>query len=270
MSDQEHEEIQVLDIDPAEQQAADEARAEIEVEARKFGWRGKEEFDREPANWVDADRFMELPQTQVKMQRDEIKQLREEMAERDKTLDRIQATSRQAVESVRAQEQAKYQADLDAIQAKQLQAVEEGDTEAYKAAEEQRERLQQPSQQTGPDPVVADYRASNEWAQDPALWGEAAMAVNYMPNLGSVTPAEQLEFAEATMKRRYPHLFAAQEPAPKPAAPARVDSGGLGFGQPKKGFHNLPADAQKVAREMVEDGIFKSVEDYAKAYMEQN
>jgi hypothetical protein len=50
---------------------------------------------------------------------------------------------------------------------------------------------------------------------------------------------------------------------------SKVDSGGMGVVGHKKGTNSLPPEALAAARDFVEMGIFKSVEDYAKHYHAQ-
>jgi len=87
-------------------------QVEAEGEARKYGWKAKEEFDLAPEGWVDANRFLELPSTQVKMLRDTRKQLERELRERDEKLSGIERTARTAVEAARKQERERYEAQL--------------------------------------------------------------------------------------------------------------------------------------------------------------
>lgn len=262
------EEVTAPEQTPEEQ----EARQKLEEEARKYGWRPKEDFDRDPDNWIDADRFMDLPQTHVKMQRDEIKSLREKLNGYDGQLENIKRTAQQAAENARKQERERYESELEQVRRAQVQAAEEADSERFRqlqSREDQiRERMSAP-QEAAPkiDPDVAKYRQENEWTQNPALWQEAVQAVNLMPNLSRATTQQQIEFAETTMRQKYPHMFKAAESAP---SAAKVDGGGLGLGGRKaKGIRDLPPEARSAGEEFVAEGFFKSMDDYAKSYFEQ-
>ena len=80
---------------------ADDARKEIEDAARKYGWRPKGEFDRDPSGWVDADRFLELPATRLKMTNDAKRELERELKNRDERLARIDEHFRRYVDDGR-------------------------------------------------------------------------------------------------------------------------------------------------------------------------
>jgi len=241
----------------------------IEEEARALGWRPKEEFDRDPENWVDADRFMEMPKTQLRVSRDLNKAISDKLDAAEKAreadMQAVKAANKAAMDRVRQQEQARYEEQLAAIRSEKTKAVELADVDAYQNLEAQEAKLKPPEQEAPESyPEVDKYRAENEWTQNPLLWKEAAEAVNFMPNRDQATPQQQLAFAERAIRDKYPHKF--QAPAPKPS---RVDSGGLG-GAPvtrrQKGASDLPADVRKVAAEFVEEGVYDSVDQYAADY----
>ncbi|WP_290688539.1 hypothetical protein [Haematobacter sp. UBA3484] len=260
--------------DVVQTEGQDQERVALEAEAKKYGWRAREESDIPDDRWVDADRFMELPSTQLKASRDQNRELSRKLDEQGQLIAGFSNTMREAVETSRRQERERaeqeYNSRLSEIQNAQRTAVENGDVAAYEAAERQRQQIHPPRQeQRGPASEIVEYRQKNEWAQDPALWDEAARAVNFMPNLDRATPAEQMAYAEATMKRRYPHMF--QQEQPQQRAPSRVDGGGLGGGvrRDTKGWDSLPVEAKAMGREFIAEGTFKTEADYAKAFYSQ-
>lgn len=272
----EQEEDQIEEIEVEEDEQPDEPEAveqqpepdpEAEAEARKYGWKPKSEFTLAPDGWVDAKRFLELPSTQNKVLRDEMRGMKETFAER---LERLDSANKQAMQRALERQKEEHKKAMADIQRQQREAVESGDVDRWDDLERQKSEMKPPQaeqpQQTGPVPEVQAYREKHDWAKDPALWGEAAQAVNFMPNLENATPAQQLEFAEGVMKRKYPHLFQTQE-APKTRS--RVDSGGLAGGNRGKGVNALPSEAMAAAKEFVDQGVYKSVEDYAKDYWAQ-
>jgi len=271
-------EVEATEIDPAEQQATDEARQKAEEEARKYGWRGKDEFDREPANWVDAERFMELPQTHVKMLRDETRDLKAQLERGAQEIEGIRRMSRVAVDEARKQAEAQYERDLAVIRAGQRKAVEDMDTERFDALAQREAQLRQNAPQAAPVDApqvdqaeiakVEAYKRDNEWTQNPIIWGQVMSAIDNSPEVMALPADKQIEYADKMVRQSYPHLFAA--PEPKPAAVQRVDGGGLGLGAKRsKGANDLPSEAAKIGKEFVEEGIFKSLDDYAKQYFAQ-
>lgn len=264
-------------IEERAQDAPPQQEDDLEVEARKYGWKPKEEFDLEPDGWVDAEKFLSFPKTQLKMRNDTIRDLRKEIEEGKKQaaeeFDRIKATNKVALERVRKQEQERFDAEMSRIREGKRQAVEVADTDAFDRLDAQEKALKPPApvepQQAGPDPLVAKYRAENEWAQDPALFNDAVQVVQAALNSGMqfADTQAQLDYAEKAIQRRYPHMFQKPEtPAPR----SKVDPGGMGLGAKRgKGAADLPPEAAKIAKEFVEEGIFKSVDDYAKDYWAQ-
>ena len=269
-----------LDIEPEIDApvAPDPEQIEAEGEAKKYGWKPKEAFDLAPDGWVDAKRFLELPSTQNKALRDTKRDLERRLEEADAArkadIEGVRAASKAAVEAVRKQEQDRYTAELAAIQQRQREAVGMADTQRFDALEKQKSQLrppapvwQEPAPTPAQDPVISDYIAKNDWAQDDALREEGARAIDAAQRSGRQFNGygEQLAYAESVMKRKYPHMFQAAEPT-RPTQ-SRVDGGGLGGSSRRaKGGDDLPADVRAIGKEFVAEGVFKSLDDYAKSY----
>jgi hypothetical protein len=275
----ETEEIERVEDTPPEPSPEELAqRQEMEAEAKKYGWRPKEEFDRAPEGWVDAERFMELPQTHVKMLRDETRDLKAQLERGAQEIEGIRRMSRVAVDEARKQAEAQYERDLAVIRAGQRKAVEDMDTERFDALAQREAQLRQNAPQAAPVDApqvdqaeiakVEAYKRDNEWTQNPIIWGQVMSAIDNSPEVMALPADKQIEYADKMVRQSYPHLFAA--PEPKPAAVQRVDGGGLGLGAKRsKGANDLPSEAAKIGKEFVEEGIFKSLDDYAKQYFAQ-
>lgn len=256
-------------------EAAPAPDPEIETEARKYGWRPKEEFTRDPDGWVDASRFLELPATHVKMLRDQNKAMEQERRELREQLSGISRATEAALQRQREQDRAAFEARLAAIREEQRQAVETADVERYTAARQREERLAQSApQQAQPQvhPDVASYMASNEWTKDPEMFRFAVDAVENGPGIKSLPPARQLAWAEQQVRSVFSDRFPAPAPSapPPPAQPAqsRVDGGGLA-GLRRSVAESLPAEAREIGLGFVKDGLFKNLEEYAAAYNKQ-
>lgn len=262
---EEVEEVQEVQEAPPEPNPAED-------EARKYGWKSKDEFDLPPEGWVDADRFLELPSTQNKALRDtqrslekQIKSLEENTESFEERTRRIEATYQDAMKRQRERDKAEYEAKLAEITEGQRRAVEEADTEQFERLQQKKEALQPPKaeQDEGPqqDPDVAKYRASNKWTEDAILWDFAVQAVQRNPAIQAQSATEQLKYAEQVTKEYFPQKFE----APKPQV-QKVDPGGLAAPAKPRGVNALPAEAKAAGRAFVEDGIFKDMEEYAKSY----
>ena len=67
------------------------------------------------------------------------------------------------------------------------------------------------------------------------------------------------------LRQKYPHLF-----QPQQAAASRVEGGGLATrARNGKGADDLDAETRKIAKELVDEGVYKNVAEYAKDYWAQ-
>lgn len=248
-------------------------QVEAEGEARKYGWKAKEEFDLAPEGWVDANRFLELPSTQVKMLRDTRKQLEREIRERDEKISGIERTAKTAVEAARKQERERYEAQLAELKTNQRKAAEVGDVETFDrlAAQEAQMRQKAPEvpvrEEAKPQlaPEISDYMAANTWTKNPQAIAFAREAIDRNPEVMMLPPIKQVQWAEKKVQEYFPELF----DKPK-APPARVDGGGLGIPRRSgKSAADLPADVRAIGKEFVEQGLFKDLDAYAKDYFAQ-
>lgn len=244
---------------------------EAEAEARKYGWRDKSEFTLAPDGWVDATRFLELPSTQLKMTRDLKRELERELKSRNEKDAKLERTAQIALEKVRQQERERYEQQLREIEAQKRAAVEMADTEAFDRAERARQGLKAP-ETIEPAPrqeQVPEYIAKAEWLKDPHAYQFAFNAIESNPVIQGLPPERQIAWAAAEAKKFFPELFSADQEQPQQQRSARVDSGGLGFRPRTKGADDLPQDVRKVGEMYVNEGIYKSISEYAEDYFKQ-
>lgn len=251
--------------------AAEEAQArqDIEAEARKYGWKPREEFTLDPDRWTPAERFMELPATQAKIARDDAKAAREEAKRLAAELDKTKRSALDAVKAVQEQAEASYRAKLEEIEREKVAAVETADSDAYKAAVAREKALKPPPQVNAEEPrgdLTASLHDKKPWLTDPVLRGQAAQIIDRALAAGESVPppsdiVAHVEFAEKRLARYYPHLFKA-EPAAQQRS--RVESGGLAGGGSRDAASGLSAEQREAARIFVERGVFKSVDEYAR------
>jgi hypothetical protein len=264
----EGQDVEVHAVTPPEPEAqAPERDPELEAEARKYGWKPKDEFTLAPDGWMDADRFLEAPATRFKRERDTRKATEKELAEVREQLSRVAKVTEQTVAAREAQIRADYEARWQRLQAEKVEAVETADVEKFKAVEAQEQRLRQsqPAQPAARAPEVTSFLGTVPWGSDEAKVEVAKRIIDTTPGALALPTAKQLEIADRKMREFYPELYEVTPPAPP-----RVDGGGLGGARRgPKGADDLPADVRKVGKEFVEQGLFKSLGDYAKKYWEQ-
>jgi hypothetical protein len=258
-------------------EAAAAAEAEAAAEARKYGWKPKEEFNLAPEGWVDAKRFLELPSTMVKQLRDQKRDLDRQLKERDERLERIGGVTQQAIERVRQQERQQYEAKIAEFERAKREAAELGDVTKYDQLSEQQRSVKPPAPIAAPVAApaneVQEYLKTTKWAADPAAMTLARGLIDSDPAALTLPPLRQVQWAERKLKEYYPDYFdtpAATATATVPGK-ARVDAGGLGVITQKRGrtADDLPADARSVGQSFVKDGLFKTLDEYAAAYFEQ-
>lgn len=237
-------------------------------EARKYGWKDKDEFTLAPDGWVDAERFLELPSTQLKMVRDTKRELEKQLKERDEQFSRIERTSMTAIERVRQQERERYDQQVRDLEAQKRAAVETADTEAFDRAEQARQKLRPPVIEEVPQ-KQPDYLEAATWTKDPAAAAFAFRLVEDNPRIKYLPPERQVAWAATQVKEHFPELFDEPKQEQAPPRSARVDGGGLGFKTRTRGPDDLPPDVRKIAESFVKEGVYKSVSDYAKDFYEQ-
>jgi hypothetical protein len=264
--------------------------SDAELRARANGWVPQEEFRGNPEQWKSAEDFNAAADNNPGMLRERNEALASKIDALEKqfqtqnqgyqdTIDRIQHASRVALENQRRQiyqdfENAKYQ------------AVEDGDTERYqqlnrdqgeaiqqfdKQVQPEREQQAQPQagqQQLSPQDkqAVDSWMNENRWMSDPELQGVAeAHHMRLNREKPGLSLQENLREVTNYVRQRYPDKFGIR---PKPQT-NHVEGNARSTSGPSANVASLPAEAMAIARELVDQGAFKSVEDYAKVYFSQ-
>ncbi|MEM7283310.1 MAG: hypothetical protein AAF438_16965 [Pseudomonadota bacterium] len=268
MSEQELEaaETPEVEIEPQEEPPKEpetQPDPELEAEARKYGWRPKEEYTKDPDGWVEPEKFMGFQSTQRKVLSDRLREVESNIDNMvSQRVGPIEQMLKSQYEAEQERQRQSYEQRIAELQAAQRTAVETADTDAFDQATQAIQKVQQPQSQQPPqeNPVVADYRQKNDWTRDPVMWNVAVQAVENSKVLMSAE--DQLRLGEHAVRREFPEKF---EP-PKPPK-QKVDGGGLAANTTKaKGWADLPPEAKKQGKEFVSDGLFKDQEEYAKEY----
>lgn len=241
------------------------------AEARAFGWKAPEEWAGEkPAGYIDDPRrYMDRAQSfkPFKVLREQAENDKRAFEERIK---RMEAVTAKTVEAQRAA----YERDMEAIRRQQLEAVDTADRERYDALEKQKTTLARPPELPAvppePSPVareVDEYGKENTWVNNPILRDAGARLID-ANGWANRPPREQLQLAEAEVRKLYPGAFPAATPTPAVARTTiqRVDGGGLGGGAKGGAFTALPGEAKTAFKRFVEQGIFTDTEADRKRY----
>lgn len=248
---------QAADLPPVDAPPSPDSQPDpFESVAREHGWTPKEEWRGNPDDWRDPQAFVAYGMKRSRESADELKSLRSEV----KSIGRVaEVIQRRAVEDARRDVEQRF-----------ADAVEQKDHEGARAAREELSRIDRDAQAPVQTDVEGFMARNGGWyGQNRAATALAQQVTAQLAQQG-VSPAEQLRQAEETVRAEMPHLFG-QSPAPKP--PASVSAPQSRAAQPggrPKGFADLPANAQAAGRDFVKRGMVKTLEDYAKVYLEEN
>jgi len=248
-----------------EQEAEPDLKAE--ARARQFGWKPKREWKGDQSGWVPVETFLDLPSTARR--------------EREALQDRVDRFSGFMEETTRRQKDdatRSHAAEIKRIRDEIAQAGEVGDVQrinerfAHLDQVEQRaaERNAPPPQPQG-SPEVHQYRADNEWTRDPFLWAQAVEAVNVNPEIQKMSPADQLRYAEATVRRFFPSAFKATPAPDQQRQASRVEGGGIGArGSAKRGWGDIPKAERDGIEPQIDGRTYADKAEAAAAYWKWN
>lgn len=234
-----------------EEQQQDEPEA-IRTLASEMGWAPKDQFKGDPNDWKPASDFIKAGRDINRSLSRELKGVRDQVS-------RMERVSSELLRDKLA-ERDSYWAGI------QAEAVKDGDQAKVNRAMEERIKIrdqrQAPTDETPPE--TADFMERNKawFGTDPLATVRARQICQDLAKEG-LPYAEQLRQTERAIRKEYPEHF-----APAAKAPAAVQTGGARNANPSsrvKGFADMPAESQKMARSYLEDhGI--PLEKYAESY----
>lgn len=238
--------------------AVDEQEApSIEDLASEQGWMPKEKFKGPEGDWKPAHEFLRAG-------KDIQRNLSRELKDVRSTLDTVAKTSA----AVLQERLAEQRADLTREYQK---AVDSGDHDAAWQAANGIIKIDSTAQNVGatrpapPAEAVEWSQRNQRVAKDPAAMQRAVELCE--PYAKANWPAgQQLAAIEPKLRMEFPHLFDANDGKPPP--------GGSGFtgsrmnGTQKRGqtAADLPKEAREIAKDMVDRGLIKTEDDYARNY----
>lgn len=222
--DEAHDEGQALQTGPVED-------AELELSrkvAKRLGWKSPEDWDRLPENFVDAPEYLENTPREIETLKERLKRTGQAAAD--------------ALEEERRRARIAAQAEI-------RQAAKDGDEEAAARAAEKLERSAGPPAET-----VAWINRNGWFNEDPDAQVLAVAEINRMAAQGASIP-DQLQAAEAKVKKRFPEHFETLQERPsetklsetrRPVPPAVAAGSRGGVSQPKvKGYNDIPAQDRR-------------------------
>ena len=206
----------------------------IEEQARRNGWRPKDEYTGPEGKWVDAETFMargvENPAILYERFRtldDRYGKLERRFGEQAGKLDQATQTMSEMAQMLRTSQENAYKRARTELLAQREAAVESGDTTGFKKADTQLADLDaaapkppaaqppQPQQQNQPPAEVTAWYASNPWyLSDPELRAEAdTIHIGLLQTRRDMTLEQNLRQVTERVRKLYPEKFAPPPPA---------------------------------------------------------
>lgn len=235
--------------------------SEIEVQARQFGWKPKEEFDQEEKNkgkkWRDAETFMEFQPLY-----DKLDQSHQRVRTLEKGLKSLAEHNAQI-------EKKSYEKALKELQEQRKQAIED---QEFAAAENLRDQIDeikeqarnvQPVQVTPPEPPqeLVEWKSQNRWYQQDEDMTVFADGLGQRLASQGYTPSQVLKEVSRKAREAFPHKF--RNPN-KDSAPEQAGGERRGGGSSKLGGVQMDEKTREIMRGIVRTGIMTEAE-----YLEQ-
>lgn len=254
----------VEDKEVADQFADADARGAVEEEAPSIedlasgmGWVPRDKFNGDEKEWKPAHEF-------IRAGKDIQRNLSRELKEVRSTLDTVAKTSA-AVLSERLAEQRndmarEYQAAVDAGDPDRAWRASQGINEIDRRAHEQI------ATRPAPAPEALDWTTRNSKVMSDPLAAQRAVQLCEPYARANYSAGQQLQAVEPILRREFPHLFGDGgdgKPPPGVAAPGTRMNGTA-----RKGgtYSDMPKEAKQVADDMVDRGVIKDKEQYARNY----
>lgn len=242
---------------------------EIEQRAIEQGWRPKEEWDGDEADWRDARTYIDRGELlgKLKTQNAELKEVKQMLSYMSEHNKKVYAAG--------------YQKAIADLKVQRIAAMKDENYEAVAAIEEaidQNKEALQTIQKTPATPqtsginktLEAEWLAKNPWYKtDTSMkaWANG-MALEYGRVNQGVTEEEIYDFLSKQVRKEFPHKFK-RVGAPSPDGEGRQANSGNNDKDAKGAFEKLmaqlPEDHARAARALVRDGHVtkeKYVQDY--------
>ena len=280
-----------------EAEPSQEAEQNYEAEARKQGWKPKEEFDGPQDKWRPAKEFVDRGNEDPRILRSRVdkldklyegvkKQWQADLKAKEAEFnERVERHSRMAERALREQRQTYEQQ----IAAAKREATLTGDVERYDQIEQHERAVKQqwarddketaPQAQTTaraptPAPEVNNWIAKNPWFNKDHALTEVATA--YEDYLARAKPGlsldERLEETRRHVVAEFPHKFgkkaAGMNGASRGGSPVEgAQRGANGGSSDDGGFSDAHAEVKAQFKSFVKEGLYKDIAADRKRYM---
>lgn len=257
-----------------------------EAEARRQGWVPKEEFRGDPDKWRPAAEWVERGDKISKLQKNRIAELEARLKKQEETSEKVNALLAEQL----AKKQAELNQALAQVKVLHRAAIREGDDQLADQLEDQMAQLNQQKQELAAteapktetpavDPEViyiqgtnkpapfkhsegVEWARSHPWLQDNRLAGIAdSVARSLHEKLPHLKGREFLDTLASTVKATYPEFF--QQQAQRRSPVATQQNVAAANTRAKAIYDSLPPADKKIAKDLVEKGVYKDVYEFA-------
>jgi hypothetical protein len=247
---------------------------EVVDRARGMGHRSKEEWRGDPEKWVPADKYVERGETLIPIMKSQMGKYENKITNLEAQVESQKKTTEKLLKmGETVQKRAYEQAKRDLTQ-QQVQAVSDGNVEEWQKLEDKKDSLPQPevieAEKPVESPVFDQWHTGNEWyLKDEDMTDFANLHGQKLQNQNPNMPYDQvLQTVEAKIKETFPAKFQ----NPNREIPSTVD-GSVNRQVAEKtngqSYNDLDANAKAMCNQNVEQGLYKSKEDWTKAYFEE-
>lgn len=238
----------------------------IDDRAREMGWRPLEEYEGDPEKWVSAQSFVDR-----KPLFDKIDSQNKRVKALEKSLQDHNATLKELAEHHKKVAETSYKKAMADLKAERRAAVRAGDHELVEAIEDQIDNLKPEEVPEIKTPEPQPYTQEiNEWMSENSWYNSNKEMQHVADGFGKAAQARGLSTPEilAEMKTRikeaYPDFF--RNPNKDKAPPSKTkDHTATAH---KAAAYRPSAQQQRFAKTFVEQGVFKTVDDYYKQLRE--
>jgi len=253
-----------------------ESKPDFEAKARELGWRGKEEFKGNPAEWVEAEAYYEKGQHVlpiVKSQLKSEKALTAKLAQEIAVIKQDALRVKEFVERQASREQGELKAEIAALKQAKITAIQDGDGAKVVEIDERLDQVKIAQQAAdkpiapatpapvAPDPAFEEWVSNNKWYKSkPALTGWAN-ARAFELEAGGKSLDDVLEIVGREVRQLFPDQFG-DKSLERPSAQR---GGGTSKPAAANSYEAMPAEDRQTCDRMVKAYGFKK-EDYVKNY----
>jgi len=248
--------------------------SEAEQRAKAQGWVPQAEYRGNPDNWRSAEDFLAVGDKIHAVQAERNEKMAQDLTDMKR---QMQAFTEHHVKVVAEAKKEAYNKAITDLKAKQREAAEDGDMAEFDRVTQEIEAKKPPkteSQDTNrenaqPDPEFIQWSAENQWySSNPEMMDTANALGATIPT--HITGRAFYDEVTKKIKALYPDKFANLNRNQPNNVEGNASAGGQSSGKKKgKTIASLPPEARKIAEDFVSQGLFKSVDDYAKAVIDE-